>query len=95
MATVGQAMTPGQVRDQMRARPGFASKTAKALGITQLTCGILSVVFGFAALFTPSMRYFSLSYIGSPIWCGAMVSIIHLIYTTLHRFVLGIPYGLP
>ena len=84
MATAGQAMTPGQVRDQMRARPGFASKTAKALGITQLTCGILSVVFGFAVIFTPSMRNFSFSYIGSPIWCGIMVSTIclHLIYTT-------------
>ena len=71
MATEGQAMTPGQVRDQMRARPGFASKTAKALGITQLTCGILSIVFGIAVLFIPS----GFSYIiYSPIVCGAMVS---------------------
>ena len=84
MATVGQAMTPGQVRDQMRTRPGFASKTAKALGITQLTCGILSIpsllsiVFGIAVIFTPSTNKFSASYIGSPIWCGAMVGIIQL-----------------
>ena len=72
-ATVGQAMTPGQVRDQMRARPGFASKT---LGITQLTCGILSVVFGIAVIFAPYIRNMSPSVVGCPIWCGAMVSII-------------------
>ena len=82
MATVGQATTSGQVPDPMMARPGFASKTAKALGITQLTCGILSIVFGIAAIFIPSTP----SYIGSPIWCGAMVIIIHVIYTNVRVF---------
>ena len=85
MATEGQAMTPGQVRDQMRARPGFASKTAKTLGITQLTCGIVLLVFGFAVLFAPTtVRGQRISFYGSPILCGVMVSTIglHLIYTT-------------
>ncbi len=57
--------------------PSYRGKFAKILGITQISAGILSIIFNIIGIRVDAgsrLNYFSMFYMVPGIWCGIFVS---------------------